>query len=122
MDMCHGPNPADMERGAYILLNPHKGFADCAVIFEEKDAELIKKAALILSVQGIAARLIAVRDFALFKKQDEEYRNKVLRADLLLFAVESENYPWAELPAARSLPAGDANFLAKCIKSGILPE
>lgn len=122
MDMCHGPNPADMERGAYLLLEPHKGLADCALICNEADAELIERAALILSVQGIVARLIAVRDFALFESQDEQYRNKVLRVDLPLFAAVSEDCQWASaLEAKRFLPE-DANFIANCVKSAIFPE
>jgi len=122
MDMCHGPNPADMQRGAYILLDPHKGFGDCAVIFDEKDSDLIKKTALILSVQGIAARLIAVRDFALFNEQDEAYRNKVLRHDLPLIAAVSEACSWADAVGAKRFALRDANSLANCIKSAVFPE
>lgn len=122
MDMCHGPNPADMQRGAYILLDPHKGFGDCAVIFDEKDSAIIKKAALILSVQGIAPRLIAVGDFALFNEQDQSYRQKVLRQDLPLFAAVSDDCPWAEKLSAKRFAPRDANFLANCIKSAIFPE
>lgn len=121
MDMCHGPDIADMRRGAYILLDPHKGFADCAVIFQEKDTQLIKKAALILSVQGIASRLIAVRDFALFEEQDEAYRNKVLRPDLPLFAAFDDPSRAAMLKA-EPLPANDAVTLANSIKKAILAE
>ena len=122
MDMCHGPDPADMQRGAYILLDPHKGFGDCAVIFDEKDAQLIKKAAMILSVQGIAARLIAVRDFALFTQQDEDYRNKVLRCDLPLYAAVSDGCMWAANLSAKRFAPQDAYSLANCIKSAIFPE
>lgn len=122
MDMCYGPDPQDMQRGAYILLDPHKGFGDCAVIFDEKDTALIKKAVLILSVQGIAARLIAVKDFSLFAEQDENYRQRVLRRDLPLFAAVSHGCLWAdELDAIRFVPS-DANSLANCIKSAIFPE
>lgn len=122
MDMCHGPNPLDLQRGAYILLDPHKGFGDCAVIFDEKDSAIIKKAALILSVQGIAPRLIAVDDFALFNEQDQSYRQKVLRQDLPLFAAVSDDCPWIEKIPAIRFPVQDANFLANCIKSAIFPE
>lgn len=122
MSMCHGPSPADMERGAYLLLEPHKGLADCALIVEEKDSAMAQKTGLILSVQGIVPRLIAVRDFDLFEKQDEEYRSMVLRRGLTLFAAVSQDCPWAEkVNALRMLPQ-DAKVLANCIKSAILPE
>ncbi|MBQ4610105.1 MAG: hypothetical protein IJB30_00055 [Clostridia bacterium] len=121
MDMCHGPAPADMLRGAYILLDPHNGLADCAVIFEEKDAEPVKKAALMLSVQGIAARLIAIRDISLFEKQDEEYRSKVLRPDLPLFAAFDDPSRAAKLKA-EPLHAKDAITLANGIKKALFAE
>ena len=122
MSICHGPNPADMERGAYLLLEPHKGLADCALIFHEKDAKPIQAAAFILSVQGIVSRLIAVRDFALFEQQDESYRSRVLRTDLPLLAIAPESCPWLEKLSAERIAPADANTLASCIKSAIFPE
>ncbi len=122
MSMCHGPDPADMVRGAYLLLEPHKGLADCAIIFDEKDSELIKRAALILSVQGIAARLIAVKDFSLFEEQDEDYRSKLLRPGLLIFAAVSEDCPWIDKLGAERIQLQDANFIANSVKAVLFPE
>lgn len=122
MDMCHSPSIADMQRGAYLLLEPHRGLADCAVVFSEEDSELIKKAALILSVQGIAARLISVRDFSLLEKQSTDYQHTLFRADLPLFAAVSEGCPWAKKLSASIIPPTDANYVAFCIKSALFAE
>ena len=122
MSMCHGPNPADMERGAYLLLEPHKGLADCALIVDEKDSAMAQRAGLILSVQGIVPRLIAVRDFALFEQQDEEYRSMVLRKGLTLFAAVSDECPWIDKVDAVRFAPQDANSLANCIKNEYFAE
>lgn len=122
MDMCHSPSPADMQRGAYLLLEPHRGLADCAVIFSEEDSELMKKAALILSVQGIAARLIAVRDFSLLEKQNADYQHMLFRTDLPLFAAVPEGCSWAEKLSAPIIPPTDANHVASCVKSALFAE
>lgn len=113
---CHGPDPSDMLRGAYLLLDPHRGFADCAVIFNEADSDMLRKAALRLSVQGIAARLIAVRDFDVFLQQDEEYRSKLLRTDLKLFAYAGESCSSFSRLNAEMLPCGDEKTIADSIK------
>ncbi len=122
MSMCHGPNPADMERGAYLLLEPHKGLADCALIVDEADSATAQRAGLILSVQGIVPRLIAVRDFALFEQQDEDYRNTVLRPNLTLYAAVSENCPWLQKVQAVRFDVQDANSLANCLKAHYFAE
>ena len=122
MSMCHGPDPADMERGAYLLLEPHKGLADCALIVDEKDSAMAQRAGLILSVQGIVPRLIAVRDFALFERQDEEYRSMVLRKGLSLYAAVSEDCPWIQKTEAIRFEVQDANSLANCIKNEYFAE
>lgn len=119
MDACYSPSSQDIQRGAYLLLEPHRGLADCAIIFREEDAALIKKAALTLSVQGIAARLIAVRDYALFEQQSAEYRHMLLRPGLPLFAAVPEGCPWADKPGAAVFPLIDSAQAAKCISSAL---
>ncbi len=122
MSMCHGPNPADMERGAYLLLEPHKGLADCALIVDEKDSAMAQRTGLILSVQGIVPRLIAVRDFPLFEQQEHSYRSTVLRPDLTLYAAVDENCPWLGKMQTIRFDVQDANSLANCIKAAYFAE
>lgn len=122
MNGCHGPNPEHLKKGAYLLLDPHKGYADCAVIFPEDDSPILLRAALRLSVQGITARLIAVKDFALFERQDENYRRHVLREDVPLLICARENCGWTEKVTGRLIAYGDEAVVANRIKSAILGE
>ena len=122
MDICHGPDPMDMQKGAYLLLNPHKGYADCAVIHDEAMSDTFSRVALRLSVQGITVRLIAVSDFALFEQQDEAYRAKVLRRDVPLFKASTDGSLWANKVDAPMLPSEGEAALADSIKSLLSPK
>lgn len=75
---CYVTPREDMQRGAYILADPHNGLRDGALLFPPGMAELARGAAMFLAVQGIALRLIQVENAALFLAQGAEYRDRLL--------------------------------------------
>ncbi len=64
-------------RGGYVLRDP-KGTPDVILMGSGSEAELLYKAADILSVQGYTARLVSMPCMELFEQQDEAYKESVL--------------------------------------------
>ena len=88
-----GPN--DVERGAYVL----RDGADCILLGSGSEVAVAADAADLLAADGIAARVVSVPSFELFREQDAAHRESVLPAGLRArVAVEAANpLGWHEL-------------------------
>jgi len=86
--------PAAVERGAYVL----EPGDDCALIATGSEVHVALAAREALAADGIAARVISMPSFELFRAQDPAYRDEVLPAGLgARVAVEAASpFGWAE--------------------------
>ncbi len=69
---------ADVAKGAYILLDTGKVYPDVILIASGSEVTLAVDAYERLSEQGIAARVVSMPSWELFRSQPEGYRNKIL--------------------------------------------
>lgn len=109
----HGTFPRKPERGAYILREP-KGIPDVLLFSEEKNEECTLKAAAILSVQGITARIVLVSDIDLFYKQDDAYIQSIFGEEVPVRVGLFEHGKDCMLKAVCLPEDSDANKLAQC--------
>ena len=69
---------SDLAKGAYVLLETNKVYPDVILIATGSEVQLAVEAHAALTEQGIAARVVSMPSWELFKKQSESYRNAVL--------------------------------------------
>jgi transketolase len=83
-----------VERGAYVLA----GGDDCALIATGSEVETAMEARALLAADGIAARVVSMPSFELFRRQDATYRDQVLPPGLRArVGVEcASSFGWAE--------------------------
>ena len=81
-------------RGAYVLA----GGDDCAIIATGSEVQTAVEARSLLAGEGIAARVVSMPSFELFRHQDAAYRDEVLPPGLRArVAVEAASpFGWAE--------------------------
>ena len=114
MDSCYVKPKEDMHKGAYIIADPHKGLRDGALLFDAAQEELARKAAMYLSVQGIALRLIRVDDFERFMAQEQERGIGGFPAAVI------KNVSWAEALGINAARGETPAELASAVKEAIL--
>ena len=76
-----GARNADVARGAYVLHEPEGGI-DLILIATGSEVHLAVDAAKLLAERGTRARVVSMPSWALFERQDAEYRERVLPADV----------------------------------------
>ncbi|HEX3465743.1 MAG TPA: transketolase [Candidatus Elarobacter sp.] len=76
-----GARNADVARGAYVLQEPDGG-VDLILIATGSEVHLAVEAAKLLAGKRTRARVVSMPSWALFEKQDAEYRERVLPADV----------------------------------------
>ena len=69
---------ADLEKGAYVLLDAGKVYPDVILIGTGSEVQFAVDAFYKLTEQGIDARVVSMPSWELFKQQTEEYQNSVL--------------------------------------------
>ena len=75
--------PAEgLHQGAYILSEPQNGKPDVILIASGSEVEIVLAAAAKLAEKKIAARVVSMPSWEFFEKQPEEYRRRVLPADI----------------------------------------
>ena len=88
---------AGLKRGAYLLRGPST-VPSIELIASGSEVSLLFEAAALLEKDGIAARIISVPSFALFKEQDKAYRDSVFMPNLPKLAVEAgRSIGWVDL-------------------------
>jgi transketolase len=92
------PGQAPVERGAYVL----EGGDDCALIATGSEVHAALEARGILAGEGIAARVVSMPSFELFREQERSYRDEVLPPAMAArVAVEAASpFGWAEWAGA----------------------
>ena len=79
-----------VERGAYILHEAERPLPDAILMASGSEVQLCLKAAALLRIEGIEARVVSMPCMDTFTHADEEYREKVLpRACRARVAVEA---------------------------------
>ena len=69
---------AGVSRGAYVLLGAGKVYPDVILIGSGSEVQFAVEAHARLAEQGIAARVVSMPSWELFKQQPEEYRDSIL--------------------------------------------
>ncbi|OGR67246.1 MAG: transketolase [Elusimicrobia bacterium GWC2_61_19] len=88
---------AGLKRGAYLLRGPST-VPSIELIASGSEVSLLFEAAALLEKDGIAARIISVPSFELFREQDKAYRDSVFLPNLPKLAVEAgRSIGWTEL-------------------------
>lgn len=81
---------AGLHRGAYILADIGDSEPEIILIASGSEVELIIKAGMNLSMEGISVRLVSFPSWELFDAQEEAYKNEVFPAEIKLrLAVEA---------------------------------
>ena len=119
---------AGLKRGAYLLRGPST-VPSVELIASGSEVSMLFEAAALLEKDGIAARIISVPSFELFREQDQAYKDSVFLPNLPKLAVEAgRSVGWTELLGTdvstigvetfgKSAPAGQAYAAL-----GITPE
>ncbi len=77
-------------KGAYILAGENAVTADIILIATGSEVQLILEAQKVLAAEGIAARVVSMPSWELFREQTQEYRNSVLPPEITArLAVEA---------------------------------
>ncbi|HAT71889.1 MAG TPA: transketolase [Elusimicrobia bacterium] len=88
---------AGLKRGAYLLRGPST-VPSIELIASGSEVPMLFEAAALLEKDGIAARIISVPSFELFREQDKAYRDSVFLPNLPKLAVEAgRSIGWTEL-------------------------
>ncbi len=88
---------AGFKRGAYLLRGPST-VPSIELIASGSEVSALFEAAALLEKDGIAARIISVPSFELFREQDKAYRNSVFLPNLPKLAVEAgRSIGWTDL-------------------------
>ncbi|MDP2866202.1 MAG: transketolase C-terminal domain-containing protein, partial [Elusimicrobiota bacterium] len=88
---------AGFKRGAYLLRGPST-VPSIELIASGSEVSTLFEAAALLEKDGIAARIISVPSFELFREQDKAYRDSVFLPNLPKLAVEAgRGIGWREL-------------------------
>ncbi|OGS11137.1 MAG: transketolase [Elusimicrobia bacterium RIFOXYA2_FULL_58_8] len=88
---------AGVARGAYLLRGPSTT-PSVELIASGSEVALLFEAAALLEKDGIAARIISVPSFELFREQDQAYRDSVFTPGLPKVAVEAgRSIGWRDL-------------------------
>ncbi|MCM2266157.1 MAG: transketolase [Elusimicrobiales bacterium] len=119
---------AGLKRGAYLLRGPST-VPSVELIASGSEVSMLFEAAALLEKDGIAARIISVPSFELFREQEQAYKDSVFLPNLPKLAVEAgRSVGWTELLGTevstigvetfgKSAPAGHAYAAL-----GITPE
>ncbi len=95
-----------VKRGAYLLRGPST-VPTLELIASGSEVSLAFEAAAILEKQGIAARIISVPSFELFREQDQAYRNSVMIPGLPKLCLEAgRTVGWSDLAGPDSEAIG----------------
>ena len=88
---------AGLKRGAYLLRGPST-VPSIELIASGSEVSLLFEAAALLEKDGIAARIISVPSFELFREQDQAYKDSVFLPNMPKLAVEAgRGVGWTEL-------------------------
>ncbi len=99
-----------VKRGAYLLRGPST-VPTLELIASGSEVPLAFEAAAILEKQGIAARIISVPSFELFREQDQAYRNSVMIPGLPKLCLEAgRTVGWSDLAGPDSEAIGIDTF------------
>ena len=110
---------AGVKRGAYLLRGPST-VPSIELIATGSEVSTLFEAAALLEKDGIAARIISVPSFELFREQDQAYKDSLFLANLPKLAVEAgRSIGWTDLVGTevetigidtygKSAPAADA--------------
>jgi len=97
-------------RGAYLLRGPST-VPSIELIASGSEISLLFEAAALLEKKGIAARIISVPSFELFREQDRAYRDSVLIPGLPKLCVEAgRSAGWSELAGTDACVMGIETF------------
>ncbi len=77
-DRTNMGNAASLARGAYVLLDSDKVYADVLLIASGSEVQFAVEAHAKLAEMGIGAHVISMPSWELFKQQSDEYREFVL--------------------------------------------
>ena len=101
---------AGIKRGAYLLRGPST-VPSVELIASGSEVSLLFEAAALLEKDGIAARIISVPSFELFREQDRAYKASVFLPDLPKLAVEAgRGTGWTELVGSEVKVIGVESF------------
>jgi transketolase len=78
LDRTRMSDAAGLAKGAYVLLDTDKVYPDVILIASGSEVHFAVEAHTKLAEQGIAARVVSMPSWELFKAQSEEYRESVL--------------------------------------------
>ena len=88
---------AGVKRGAYLLRGPST-VPSVELIASGSEVPMLFEAAALLEKDGIAARIVSVPSFELFREQDQAYRDTVFLPNLPKLAVEAgRGIGWTDL-------------------------
>ena len=105
--------PADgVKRGAYILSGEQGSKPDIILIATGSEVQLVLEAQLKLKKESIDARVVSMPSWELFRMQEQEYRDKVLRSDIKArLAVEAASpQGWCEWVGDQGKVIGISKF------------
>ena len=101
---------AGLKRGAYLLRGPST-VPSIELIASGSEVSMLFEAAALLEKDGIAARIISVPSFELFREQDKAYRDSVFLPNLPKLAVEAgRSIGWTELVGTEVETIGVESF------------
>jgi transketolase len=100
--------PAAVDKGAYVLA----GGDDCAILATGSEVSTALVAREALAADGVAARVVSMPSFELFREQDAAYRDSVLPPSLTArVAVEAASpFGWAEWTGSAGTVVGIDRF------------
>lgn len=112
---------ANAAKGAYVL-SPAKEAAKVILIGTGSEVELALKAQAKLAEEGIAASVVSMPSWDLFDAQSEEYKESVLPAGVVKFAVEAGvPYGWSRYTGSEKNVLGITTFGASA-PGGVMME
>ena len=98
-----------VKKGAYILDDEDN--PDVVLIATGSEVSVALGAKEILEKEEIKVRVVSMPSWEIFKEQDEEYRNKVIPADIPKVVVEAGvKFGWKEMVGENSLIIGLESF------------
>ncbi len=111
-------------RGGYILRDAHDKKPDVILIASGSEVELIYKAADMLSVRGITARLVSMPCMDLFRRQPKEYQDEVLPPEMRCrVAVEAgSTFGWHRYVGPEGVVIGIDHFGASAPAGRLFEE
>ncbi|MBI5625022.1 MAG: transketolase [Elusimicrobia bacterium] len=97
LDPARYPIADGVPAGAYVLAEPEGGKPDVALLASGSEVSLVLAAAGVLAGRGVAARVVSMPSWELFREQSAAYREQVLSPGIPRLAVEAGvSLGWSE--------------------------